>query len=645
MSSDDVSGSPTETLTKSVSGSEVRICAPGGVRGLRQPPNAAQLTWDEPYATCHLCPDAIGYDVYGEGIATQHVVRPPCEITGLKTNIEYLIYVTAKAGGNNVSIPSAYRFFKTKPNAPGPPQLSDITYSSATLTWTPSTDSGEIKRYRIYLNGFLVGQTKETRFNLNHLKSSFGFLVQVCAVNEVGVSDPAWVTFRSLLAPPKNLRLRHNSGTCRLTWSPLFLVAPTHEGTVNGRPFTAGPLGYSFSLAELSPGPAPHHFHFTVFARLGGQVSETATFTTTLDDVVPPTRPGKPVVSNITHDSAQLTWAPASDNTGVTGYRVVVNGIRVTTTANTHYLYKTSSNGNYKCVYIRAEDKDGNLSIPSDRTVFRTTGPVDTPLPSPVAIITSLTSTTARLDWSFVEGSGLPPVGVMIMIDGSHYETSMITNTAVLRDLIPGFEYIIEMFAFDSVTQMSEPTVIHYEPKDTTPPSMPGSLREIDSTSDSVTLSWDVSGDDVGILEYAIYSNQEYFDSTVLTTYVAVNLLPGTYAFEVCAMDASGNVSEPASINVSVGGELVSAPSNFRFTQATGTLPIPTLKWDAPANMDNVVRYDIVLTGPMGTAIPYSTARTFLQPLLLPRTRYDVSITALNEIGSSLPLIAEITTK
>jgi hypothetical protein len=233
----------------------------------------------------------------------------------------------------------------------------------------------------------------------------------------------------------------------------------------------------------------------------------------------------------------------------------------------------------------------------------------------------------------------------MIMIDGSHYETSMITNTAVLRDLIPGFEYIIEMFAFDSVTQMSEPTVIHYEPKDTTPPSMPGSLREIDSTSDSVTLSWDVSGDDVGILEYAIYSNQEYFDSTALTTYVAVNLLPGTYAFEVCAMDASGNVSEPASINVSVGGELVSAPSNFRFTQATGTLPIPTLKWDAPANMDNVVRYDIVLTGPMGTAIPYSTARTFLQPLLLPRTRYDVSITALNEIGSSLPLIAEITTK
>lgn len=645
MSSYDAPGSPTETLKKSVSESEVRICAPGNVRGLRQPPNTAHLTWDEPYATCHLCPDAIGYDVYGEGIATQHVVRPPCEITGLKTNIEYLIYVTAKAGGNNVSIPSAFRFFKTKPNVPGTPQLSNITYSSATLTWTPSTDSGEIKRYRIYLNGFLVGQTKGTSFNLNHLKSCFGFLVQVCAVNEVGVSDLAWVTFRTLLEPPKNLKLRHNFGTCRLTWSPLFLVAPTHEGTVNGRPFTAGPLGYSFSLAELSPGPAPHHFHFTIFAKLGEQVSETTIFTTTLDDVTPPTKPGRPVVSNITHDSAQLTWAPASDNTGVTGYRVVINGMRVFTTGNTHYLYKTSSNGSYKCVYIRAEDKDGNLSIPSDRTVFRTTGAEDKPLPSPVAIITGLTSTTARLDWSLAEGLDLPSVGVMIMIDDSHYETSMISNTAVLRNLIPGFRYIIEVFAFDPFGRMSEPTVIHYEPKDITPPGMPGRLRETDSTSDSITLSWDVSEDDVGVLEYAIYSNQEYFDSTVLTTYVAVNLLPGTYTFEVCAMDASGNVSEPASITVSVGGKLVSAPTNFRFAQATGTLPIPTLQWDAPADMDNVIRYDIVLTGPMGTAVPYHTARTFLQPLLLPRTRYDVSITALNEIGRSLPLIAEMTTK
>ncbi|WP_157710184.1 fibronectin type III domain-containing protein [Pseudomonas sp. PB120] len=558
MNTYDDPASVIESPTKSVA--EVQICSPGHLRAQRNPPNTALLTWDEPYATCHLCPNAIGYEVYGEGITTQHVARPPCEITGLQTHIEYLIYVTAKASGNNVSTPSPYRFFKTKPNSPGTPQISNITSSSATLTWTPSTDSGEIKRYRVYLNGFLVGLTKETSLNLNHLKSTFGFLVQVCAVNEQGASDPAWATFWTLLAPPKNLRLRHNSGTCRLTWHPLFLVAPTYEGTINGRPFTAGPLGFNFNLAEFSPGPVPHQFHFTVFAKLGEQVSETTTFTTTLDDLIPPTQPGKPVVSQITHDSAQLSWAPASDNTGVTGYRVVVNGFRVTTTADTHYLYKTSSSDNYKCVYIRAEDKDGNLSIPSERTVFRTTGRVSESLPSPEATITPLTSTTARLDWSLAEGGGLP-VGVMIMIDGSHYETTMISNSAVMRNLLPGMEYVIELFAFGPLGSMSEPTVIHHEQNYITPPGSPENLRKVESSFDSVTLGWGMSDDEAGILEYVIYSNHEYFDSTPLATYTAVNLLPGTYAFEVCAMDVSGNVSEPATVSVVIDDPAASALS------------------------------------------------------------------------------------
>ncbi|EJN18522.1 hypothetical protein PMI35_06100 [Pseudomonas sp. GM78] len=568
MSSYDPPGSPTEKPFNSVSNSEVRICAPGNIRAQRKPPNTAELTWDEPYATCSICPDAIGYDVYGEGITTQHVVRPPCEITGLQTHIEYLVYVTAKAGGDNVSTPSVCHFCKTRPNKPGTPQLSNITYSSATLSWTPSTDSGEIKRYGIYLNGFLVGLTKETRFNLSFLKSSFGFLVQICAINEQGVSDPAWATFRTLLRAPANLRLRHNAGTCRLTWDPGFASLPTHEGTVNGKPFTAGPLGYSFSLAELSPGLAPHHFHFTILAKLGLQVSEITTFTTTLDDLVSPTQPGKPVVSDITHDSAQLTWAPASDNTGVTGYRVVLNGIRVFTTVNTHCILRTGPS-KYKCVYIRAEDKDGNLSIPSERTVFRHSGPEDDPLPSPVAAITALTPTTARLEWSLDEGGSLPPVGVMIMLDGSHYETTMVSNSALLRNLIPGTEYVIEIFAYDSVGKMSEPTTIYHEQKDVTPPSRPENLRCIDSSADSVTLGWDAAEDETDVLEYVVYNNREYFDSTTLNTYTAVNLLPGMYTFEVCAMDPLANVSETVTVNVIVEGELTNVPTELGFNHAT----------------------------------------------------------------------------
>lgn len=84
----------------------VRICSPGNVRADRNTPTSATLTWDEPYATCSLCPDAVGYEVSGEGIATLNVTRPPCVVTGLSAGREYRLVVRAKAAGNNISGPS-----------------------------------------------------------------------------------------------------------------------------------------------------------------------------------------------------------------------------------------------------------------------------------------------------------------------------------------------------------------------------------------------------------------------------------------------------------------------------------------------------------------------------------------------------------
>lgn len=55
--------------------------------------------------------------------------------------------------------------------------------------------------------------------------------------------------------------------------------------------------------------------------------------------------------------------------------------------------------------------------------------------------------------------------------------------------------------------------------------------------------------------------------------------------------------------------------------------------------------YRIILTGPQGGELHYSSIDTILKPLLLAKTRYGVRITAQNAAGESLPLIAEMTTK
>jgi hypothetical protein len=143
--------------------------------------------------------------------------------------------------------------------------------------------------------------------------------------------------------------------------------------------------------------------------------------------------------------------------------------------------------------------------------------------------------------------------GAVILINGSHYETVFLRKNTEVRGLVPGFVYTIEVIAF-YLGRISATRTFLFEAKDIMPPSVPENLSVKELAPDSVTLTWDESTDDVGVLEYVIYNNNEYFDSTPMTRYTAVDLVPNTYSFTVCAVDLSGNVSGPASIPVEIKG-------------------------------------------------------------------------------------------
>lgn len=117
---------------------------------------------------------------------------------------------------------------------------------------------------------------------------------------------------------------------------------------------------------------------------------------------------------------------------------------------------------------------------------------------------------------------------------------------------------------------------------DTTPPSTPvvtvSGTTSTNSSSGQVTLtvSWSVSTDDVGVAGYYVYrngmqivSNASAFTGTSITDTVT----PGTYTYAVAAYDAAQNFSNrsAAVVTVSVDAAAPSVPANIAIQQVSAT--------------------------------------------------------------------------
>lgn len=81
--------------------------------------------------------------------------------------------------------------------------------------------------------------------------------------------------------------------------------------------------------------------------------------TCSVHDNSPPTVPSSINISNIATNSFTINWSPSSDNIGVTGYEVYVNGIWVGSTTNTSFNYSGAGGK----ITIQAKDAAGNTSV------------------------------------------------------------------------------------------------------------------------------------------------------------------------------------------------------------------------------------------------------------------------------------------
>src|SRR5207302_1394818 len=145
----------------------------------------------------------------------------------------------------------------------------------------------------------------------------------------------------------------------------------------------------SFTHSGLVPGSlvpgTTHNYRVSAFDAVPNHSPWTdppVSVTMLPPDTTAPSTPTEILVSAVSSSQINLSWAPSTDNVGVTGYIVRRNGVQVGTPVSTSYADAGLSAATTYSYTVAASDAAGNISSDSTSVSVTTAGAADTTPPT-----------------------------------------------------------------------------------------------------------------------------------------------------------------------------------------------------------------------------------------------------------------------
>lgn len=312
--------------------------------------------------------------------------------------------------------------------------------------------------------------------------------------------------------------------------------------------------------------------------------ASTSTTATPTGDTTPPSQPTGLAVSAATGTSVSLAWSPSTDDVGVAGYGVYLNGAGPSTASQPSTTVSNLTCGTSYTFEVDAYDVAGNHSTRAAVTASTSACADTQPPTTPTNVsVSSRTATSIALSWS-PSADNVGVVGYGLYRDGTLVGTSA-GITGIFSGLVCNRNYTLAVDAYDGANNRSAKVTVMVATTacpDTSPPSVPTGLAASSVTQTSLTLTWSASSDDVGVTGYDVYRNGTKMTSGSATSSSQTDLACGTsYSFAVAAHDAAGNASSKATLNASTSA--CPPPGGCQIDAATMTAPGCTLKRDDTA--------------------------------------------------------------
>lgn len=355
----------------------------------------------------------------------------------------------------------------------------------------------------------------------------------------------------------------------------------------------------------------------------------------TTTDTAAPSSPGQPTLSNQGETSVTLTWTAATDNIGVTGYKVYGAPGGTITLGNVLTTSVTGLTiGTPYSFTVTALDASNNESSAS---VARTYTPLDATPPSvPTGLsATAVSGSSVDLTWT-ASTDNIAVTGYEIRRGGSSIGTTSSTSFSDtgLSEITP---YTYDVRARDAAGNWSGySTTASATTLDVTAPSVPTGLTISGRTGTSISLSWTASTDNTGVTGYRVRRDNGAPVNVSGTSYTDTGLSDYTqYTYDVAARDAAGNWSGWSSTVSGYTLDTVppTAPGQPSLSNQLETSV--TLTWTAATDTVGVVAYQ-VLGAPGGTITLGNVLTTSVTGLTV-GTPYTFTVKALDAAGNISP--------
>ncbi|OQX00223.1 MAG: hypothetical protein BWK73_49155, partial [Thiothrix lacustris] len=271
------------------------------------------------------------------------------------------------------------------PTVPTKLAVQALTPVSVTLIWTAATDNIAVKGYQVWRDNVLLGETSTAGFVDNTVKSAGKYSYKVMAMDTSGnlsaASAALSVTTKDGTGPttPTGVIAEVLTPTqIVLTWEPASDNVGVASYQILRNSVKIGTSTQTRFTDSKAVQNTLYRYQVVALDAAGNTSAPSAVVEVTSGDATAPSAPSNLTAQVNTTQQVRLAWDAATDNKGVTKYRIVRDGRLLGMTALLAYTDTTVQIGRSYTYTIKALDAAGNVSLDSNAVTISPDGICET---------------------------------------------------------------------------------------------------------------------------------------------------------------------------------------------------------------------------------------------------------------------------